>query len=226
MRLKGLPTAEAKEKFFDLFFTEYSKVSFGSTTKRDLECLILHCLREAGLVDDSSNRALANALGINETRLKAYLVDVRYKYRADDMAENVRKLIDELFAREGGKVSYEDGKYAFAIEDPVVKLDFEQAMKEVGYFADGSFNREIVRVKDYALIAFLFRWNRSDNTYEEFKTLLKKNRASERELLEILSQPKPWLERGKEIINTLGSVYDKVLLLRKLAVLALTGTFS
>jgi hypothetical protein len=226
MKLRGSPSVSAKEKFFDFFFAEYEKLSFGSMAKRDLECLILHCLREAGLVDDSSNRALANALGINESRLKSYLVDIRYKYRADDMAENVRRLIDGLFAREGSKVSYEDGKYAFAIEDPVVKLDFEQAMKEVGYFADGSFNREIVRVKDYALIAFLFRWNRSDNTYDEFKALMKKTRASERELLAILSQPKSWLERGKEIINTVGAVYDKVLLLRKLAVLALTGTFS
>jgi len=225
VRLGSAPDREAKERFFDLFFAEYGKLPFGSMAKRDLECLLLHCMRESGLVDDSSNRSLANALGINETRLKGYLVDTRYKYRADDMTENVRKLIDGIFAREGTKVVHEDGKYLFAIEDPVVKLDFEEAMKDVGYFADGSFNREVVRVKDYALIAFLFRWNRSDDTYDSFKALQKKASASERELLEILSREKTWLDRGKDLLEALGGAYDKVVLLRKLAALALTGTF-
>jgi hypothetical protein len=226
MRLRDGVAGPAKERFFDLFFAEYGKLPFGSMAKRDLECLVLHCMREAGLVDDASNRALANALGINESRLKGYLVDVRYKYRADDMAANVRKLIDGIFAREGTKVSHEDGKYAFAIEDPVVKLDFEQAMKEVGYFADGSFNREVVRVRDYALIAFLFRWNRTDDTYDSFKALQKKAAASERELLEILARPKTWLDRAKDLVAAAGGAYDKVALLRKLAILALTGTFA
>jgi len=226
MRLRDGPSGSAKERFFDLFFAEYCKVPFGTIGKRDLECLLLHCLREAGLVDDSNNRALANSLGINESRLKGYLVDIRYKYRSDDMAANVRRLIEEIFAREGTKVSHEDGKYAFAIEDPVVKLDFEQAMKEVGYFADGSFNREVVRVRDYALVAFLFRYNRTDDTYDSFKSLQKKAQASEREMLEILSRPKTWLERGKDILDAVGGAYDKVALLRKLAMLALTGTFS
>ncbi len=226
MRLKGDPGREAKESFFDLFFAEYAKLSFGSMAKRDLECLLLHCMRESGLLDDSSNRALANALGLNETRLKGYLVDARYKFRADDMAENVRKLIDGIFAREGTKVVHEDGRYLFAIEDPVVKLDFEEAMKDVGYFADGSFNRELVRVKDYALLAFLFRWNRSDDTYDAFKALQKKASASEKELLDILAREKSWLERGKDLLEALGGAYDKVVLLRKLAALALTGTLA
>jgi hypothetical protein len=226
MRLRDGLAGPARERFFDLFFAEYCKVPFGTIGKRDLECLLLHCLREAGLVDDSSSRALANALGVNESRLKGYLVDIRYKYRADDMAANVRALIDGIFARELTKVSHEDGKYAFAIEDPVVKLDFEQAMKEVGYFADGSFNREVVRVRDYALIAFLFRYNRSDDTYDSFKALLKKAAAGEKELLEILSRPKTWLDRAKDLVEAAGSAYDKVALLRKLAILALTGAFA
>jgi hypothetical protein len=226
MRLRDGPPAPAKERFFDLFFAEYGKVPFGTIGKRDLECLILHCLREAGLVDDGSNRSLANALGINESRLKGYLVDIRYKYRSDDMTANVRALIDGIFAREGTKIAHEDGKYAFAIEDPVVKLDFEQAMKEVGYFSDGSFNREVVRVRDYALIAFLFRWNRSDDSYDSFKALQKKAASSEGELVEILSRPKTWLERAKDLLEAVGGAYDKVALLRKLAILALTGKIA
>jgi hypothetical protein len=60
-------------------------------TKRGMECLLIKLLYDHGLIDNRNNRAAANALGINETRFKSYLVDARYKYRPD-LAQSLKDL--------------------------------------------------------------------------------------------------------------------------------------
>ncbi len=221
------PVDDAKKiRFFDLVLAELVKVPFGTYTKKDLDCLLLHAFREAGIVDTKQVRSLANALGINEQRAKSLLLDIRYKYLPDTKGDNIRKIVADIFAAQTTKVVHENSSFVFAIEDPVLKVDFEQGMKDVGYYSDTSFNKEIVKVRDYALIAFLFRMNNNDGTFAQLQAMTKAAKADERDLLAKIQLQKSWLEIAKDLLSLAQRAYDKVSLLSKLARFFSTGTFS
>jgi hypothetical protein len=163
-----------KTAFFDDFFGELAKVPFGAMAKRDLDWFLLNLMLKHDVVKYESNRKLANALCVNETRLKGYLVDMRYKYGQDQQEANVRAIITDIFINGSTKVSYDDGYFVFSVEDPVKKLDFFQAMKDNGVHADTSFSDEIVKVTDYALLSFLLACDK-DSSHRKFKELVQKD---------------------------------------------------
>jgi hypothetical protein len=221
------PADDAKKiRFFDVVLAELAKVPFGTYTKKDLDCLLLHAFREAGIIDAGRLRGLANALGITEQRAKNLLLDIRYKYLPDTTGDNLQKIVADIFAARSTKVVHENGCYVFAIEDPVLKVDFEQGMKDVGYYSDTSFNKEIVKVRDYALIAFLFRMNNNDGTFAQLQAMTKAARADERDLMAKIQLQKTWLEIGRDLLSTAQHAYDKVSLLGKLAQFITTGKFA
>jgi hypothetical protein len=170
-----------KAEFFDDFFGELGKFPFGSMVKRDMECLLLNLMLKYGVVAYDSNRKLANALCVNETRLKGYLVDMRYKYGRDQQEANIRAIINDIFIKGSTKVSYEKNRFLFSVEDPVKKLDFFQAMKDNGFYADTSFSDEIVKVNDSALLSFLLAYDK-DERHNKFKELVQSNRDLAKEL--------------------------------------------
>jgi hypothetical protein len=175
-----------KTAFFDGLFAELVKVPFGAIGKRDMECLLLSLMKKHDIGTWTANRDAANALGINETRLKGYLIDMRYKFGDDEKDANVRAIIEDIFIAGHTKVLYEQEKrqFVFAVEDPVRQQDFFQAMKDKGFYSDTSFNREIVKVKDAALLAFLLDYD-NDKTHAKFKALVKENSDLVSELGEI-----------------------------------------
>jgi len=224
MKMKhGIADAK-KSAFFDSLFAELEKVPFGTLGKRDIECLLLGLMIDHDLVDASSNRKLANALCVNEQKLKAYLVDIRYKYHEDRKSENIREIIRVIFANAETKLVHEKNSFVFAIENPVLKIDFEQAMKDVGYYTDSSFNKEIVKVRDHALLAFLFRYNSSDDTYDMFSSLLGGTDSQSGDLLRVIHSRKPWIERGRDMMALVSEGMSAIALVKKVALLLLTGT--
>jgi hypothetical protein len=191
---------EIKAAFFDGFFTEFCKVPFGSMTKRDMECLLLKLLYDHALINSASNRQAANALGINETRLKGYLVDTRYKYRPDVLAENIEKIIGCLHDGKKLAVNLEkDGFLSFVLEDPVLRLDLAQALKDIGHYADTSFNSELVKVKNYALLALLLKHRGEDKAL--YKAIAEQAGENKNALSAYLRKQTTWLERGKGIFE-------------------------
>jgi hypothetical protein len=158
-------SAADKAAFFDGFFAEFCKVPFGSMGKRDMECLLIKMLYDRSLIETAANRQAANALGINETRLKGYLADARYKYRADSLEANITRILAMLAGENGERLALndeKDGTFTFVLEDPVLRLDLSQALKALGHYTDGSFNSELVRIKNYALLALLLKYGKAD----------------------------------------------------------------
>ncbi|GHV54878.1 hypothetical protein AGMMS49579_16330 [Spirochaetia bacterium] len=205
------------------FFDTFCKVPFGSLSKRDIECLILKLLIEHKMVNTGSNRLMADALGINETRLKGYLVDAWYKFGTDQKDENVESIIKDVFINKSTKILHDNGQYLFVVEDPIKKLDFEQKMKDIGFYSDTSFNREIVKVKDTALLAFLFELDK-DKKHEKFKTLITQNKSIEKEALDIYNSTKSiqekcekYLKIALKIVGAAGDAIPAVALLKNIA---------
>ncbi|MDR2796294.1 MAG: hypothetical protein LBB47_06265 [Spirochaetaceae bacterium] len=201
MKLTGKTiSGETKAAFFDGFFAEFAKVPFGSMSKRDTECLLIKLLYDHALIDSRNNRAAADALGINETRLKGYLVDARYKYRpGGGLDQNIDKIIDRL--RDGETLVHpgENGFVSFVLEDPVLRLDLAQSLKDMGHYADSGFNSELVKVKDYALLALLLRRRGTDHTL--YKAIADRAGENRKALSDCLKENTSWLEKGKTVLK-------------------------
>jgi hypothetical protein len=198
-------SAADKAAFFDGFFAEFCKVPFGSMGKRDLECLLIKLLYDRRLIETAANRQAANALGINETRLKGYLVDARYKYRADSLGTSVNRILAMLAGENGERLvlnDEKDGTFSFVLEDPVLRLDLSQALKDVGYYADGSFNTEVVRVKNYALLALLLQWRQADERL--YKAIAERAGEHEKDLRAYIRKnttPLEWAKKAFEYVK-------------------------
>jgi len=225
--MKFPPVSSTKKAaFYDTLTAELAKVPFGTYTKKDLECLLLHALFEAQVLTTRRSRDLANLLELNEPRLKGLLLDIRYKFQSDSLKENLDRVVAEILHASPPKVVHENGAFVFAIEDPVLKVDFEQGMKDVGYYSDSSFNKEIVKVRDYALVAFLFRRNNDDHTFADLQRMVAAATANERDLLAKIQQKKTWLEIGRDVVGLAQDSYGKVEVLVKLARFFSTGAFT
>jgi len=213
----------AKTEFFDSFFGEYCKVPFGTFGKRDIECLLVHTFLKTGILDMKTNREMANNLGINEKKLKGYIVDARFKFGQDQLEKNIKTIIGYIFDNVGTKINHDGNQYIFALEDPVLRMDLGQAMKNIGYYTDTSFNDEIVKVKDYALIAFLFHYKAEGDAWEKIRELEKRAKADEMELLKTIASKKSWIEKGKELIDKTGEAFSALDVLKRVVKLLATG---
>lgn len=172
------------EDFFMDFFSEFKKFPFGSMPKRDLDCLIFHLLEKYNLAEGKTNREKAYNLNISETKLKSYIVDSNAKYGKRCQEESVSAIILKI---EGGtKVLLEGDCIVFFEENPVVKADFIQALKDEGFYTDTSFNKEIIKVRAASFLAFS----------------LSKKLLNTEKLLEILNSGKTEKEKIKEFENT------------------------
>jgi hypothetical protein len=171
--------------------------------KRDLDCLILNLMTQNTIIN-GNNRDMSNVLGINETKLKSYLVDGRYKYNSDEKEQNIQTIIDWI--KEGKiKPDYKNGLFSFVLEDPVLRLDFSQALKDIGSFEDASFNRELVKVQDYAFFAFLMKNRNTETKKGLFKEIADKTALPLKELEKNINENTPLLEKTKNLVMNIAN---------------------
>jgi hypothetical protein len=82
------------------------------------------------------------------------------------------------------------------LEDPVLRLDLYQALKDIGYYGDTSFNRELVKVRDYALLALLLKFNGNEKGI--YKEIAERAGEHEKELKKYTDANTTLLERCKK----------------------------
>jgi hypothetical protein len=192
----------AKALFFDSLFGELNKYPFGSMPKRDLDCLLLHLMRESGMISGAS-RNMANSLGINEQRLRGYILDGRYKYGEDKKAENIQIIIEGM--KTGNiRLGNENGTYTFMLDDPIQRDDFSQALKDIGSFGDISLNHDLVKVKDYALFAFLLANRREETQDGLYKALSDKTGIAIQDMKKNIRKNATILDKAKSIMQVIG----------------------
>lgn len=195
-KLSDIPVAK-KTAFFDDFFMEFSRMPFGSMAKRDLECYLLTLLDKHELIPTESNRAAANSLGINESRLKNYRLDGRYKYQKDNKDANVRQVLDMIIGETIRPESKGD-TVQFALENPVWRADLFQALKDLGYYADTGFNAELVKIRDYAFLALLVRYCGKEQ--ETFLKIIETAQADAKVVEQLLKTGKTLIKRSDLLI--------------------------
>ena len=212
MKITEHLSVEQKTAFFDVFFGEYAKYSFGGMPKRDLDTLIFHALIESKILsEEMKNRAIANLLSISETKAKAFLLERSYKFLSDKREENACKILERIASGDTNIVRL-DGMIVFVVENPVARADLEYILKEeLGYFIDSSFNKEIVKINEAAFLAFVLKFYSGKS--EEFRAKLLSEFSGQKEITALLDADKNWMEKAQEFVKkgeTVTSVFELV----------------
>lgn len=195
MELNKADNGKSLECFSRDLFEELQKHPFGSMPKRDLDCLLFFLFEKHGLLKGKTNREKAQNLQINETRLKSYILDANAKYGTDKKTENLAKLLKKM--GDDTKVAIDGDYLVFLEEDPVVKADFVQSLKDEGFYTDSSFNNELIKVKLSSFLCFAKNKNLLNN-----KKLLDIVKSDEKSTKLI----KKFIDENKSVKEIIGDV--------------------
>lgn len=197
MKVKKIDDSE-KVQFYDDFIAQLEKYSFGSLQKRDLDCLLFHLFDKYKVIEGETNRDKSYNLGINLTRLNSYITDSNVKFASKSKAEDsVLKILEKL--KNQKNVTFEDGVFIFSEENPVLRNDFTQAMKDKGFYTDTSHNKEIIKVKAVALLEFII----DGKDFSIVKDLIEKSDLNNEKLKNYLINQKDFRTLGKEFLSIL-----------------------
>ena len=147
--IKNLPADEA-QKVLKHFMTVYFDKGFGVMNKTEIETLLYHVLKTNGLLtercfDDSF------ALKIPEAKARKLIYESQIKYserKPDEHYAYLRKSIGECL--EHAFISKNKKEIRFAIEDKYIRVALNAKLREMHYFADTSFNSDIVSLDQEA----------------------------------------------------------------------------
>ncbi len=144
--------AHDKEKFTEEFLEQYALRGFGSMNKTDFEILIFNLLRKYGSLEGKSNHQISRELQIPETKVRrlAYECDLKYSQITE---QNITQEFFKIVAK--SKFRGDLNKVEFVIESKFIRTSIGAQLKELGHYADSSFNSEIVRIHVESFIDLL-----------------------------------------------------------------------
>jgi hypothetical protein len=125
------------------FLRMYLDRGLGSMSKRDIDILVLHLLEEHAALDMKSNHELSIAFRLTASRVRGLRYESKLRYPSEEKKFLERQLLFVL-----AKAQYEvDGKrVVFIVEDSFIRIALQAHLKQIGAFADTSFNTELVKV--------------------------------------------------------------------------------
>ena len=149
--IKDLPEKEAKKILID-FIDIYLNKGFGVMNKTEIETLLYHVLKKHQLLsgkcfDDSFK------LQIPESKARKLIYESQVKYETktkDDLDLYLRKSIGNCLA--SAKLVKNNKEIKFAIEDKYLRVALNAKLRENNFFADTSFNKDIVSLDSESFI--------------------------------------------------------------------------
>ncbi len=131
-------------EFANTFIEHFGRKGFGSMNKNDFEVLIFFLLQEYGSLSDlKDNYSVSRVLKIPETKVRrlAYEADLHYRdFKKRDITEHFFEVVNNSTFR------LDSNKVEFVIESRFLRSSVSAQLKNLGHYADGSFNSEIVRI--------------------------------------------------------------------------------
>ena len=136
--LSKLSDAE-KINFSEEFLTRFLSPGFGTMPKREIEILIFHLLlHKTDAFTGLSNYDVSNELKISESKVKSFKIEASLKYQQKVHQDALMEIARLFFEYNKTKPALEGDNVVFALEDPVLKREFEHAVKGLGYYLDHS----------------------------------------------------------------------------------------
>jgi len=197
--LNALSDSE-KITFADEFLSRFLAYGFGTLPKREIEILIFHILyHRTQLFRDQSNYEIANELKISESKIKSFKAESSLKYQQKNHQEALKEIAQLFFETNESKTDFEGDTIQFSLEDPVLKREFEHAVKELGYFVDYSFNREIVKMRASVFLEIIIK--NFDNNEEKLKEVIKSQYKDEKKYQSLINQQYSLNERVESLLD-------------------------
>ncbi len=132
-----------KEQFAQEFIEQYATRGFGSMNKNDFEVLVFNLLRKYGDLTDKTNFEMSLDLQIPETKVRrlAYESDLKYGHMTE---ADIKAAFFAIVAQ--SKLRGDLSKIEFVIENKFIRSSIGAQLKQLGHYADSSFNSEIIRI--------------------------------------------------------------------------------
>lgn len=148
-KIRGLEPDKAKKVLTEILDVYLDK-GFGVMNKTEIETLLYHVLRKNKLLtgkcfDDSF------ALQITEAKARKLIYESQIKYGERDknaLLRHLRVSVGECLTR--AYFSNNNKTIKFAIEDKYLRIALNAYLREHDYFADTSFNTDIVSIDENA----------------------------------------------------------------------------
>ncbi|WP_157473647.1 hypothetical protein [Lentisphaera araneosa] len=122
-------------------------------TKKDTELLIFSCLQEAFPDSDvMTNYEWAQTLRLTPAKIKTMRLDAHLKFGhlfkdEQDFSSHFLNIqnVDLKGIKTGSEII--DVTVSFVVEDPVIQMELEQKLKDIGTYLDFHRNREVVKIR-------------------------------------------------------------------------------
>lgn len=148
-KIRNLDQNTAKELLTD-FMNVYLDKGFGVMNKTEIETLLYHVLKKHNLLTGKCfNDSLS--LQIPEAKARKLIYEAQVKYAnmdQDALTAYLRKSVGECLTRAFLSKTGKDIK--FAIEDKYLRVALNAKLRENNYFADTSFNKDIISLDEEA----------------------------------------------------------------------------
>lgn len=148
----GNVTVDDPVHFASEFLAGFLQRGLGSASKKDVDLLVVNLLINQGPLATKPLHEVSLLLQVPETRLATLIYEAKLRFAVVQADELKSAVLARLAA---ASFDYDHGWVMFEIEDRMIRQAFAAEMKQIGHFADGSFSREVVRVKQESFQALL-----------------------------------------------------------------------
>ena len=182
-KIKKLNDNDARNILVDIMSVYFDK-GFGLMNKTEIETLFYHVLKEHRLLEGKCYQD-SFVLKIPEAKARKLLYESQVKYGTndtDEMLQYLRKAVGSYL--KNAYFSKNNNEIRFAIEDKYTRIALLAKLRDNNFFADTSFNRDIISLDEEALtklVLLLVPNTEKNEVLERINTLTteKKNTFSE-----------------------------------------------
>lgn len=147
-------TRDEKEQLASGLLELYRASGFGSASKREIDLLVFHHITQAREHKGKTNYQLSTELKIPESRIKTFRLTSALKYQTINSKTILGNIIFRL-SKSQQFSAIEKGKVEISLEDPIEKRELENFLKSKGYFAEYTFNAEVLRIAPIRLFELI-----------------------------------------------------------------------
>ncbi|QNF18899.1 hypothetical protein [Aeromonas hydrophila] len=151
---------ENKIKFLDFFLERYLERGFGTLSKSEIDMLIMHLIMTHSDLKYKQNHAISLDLKLSESRVKNLIHKANLQFIEDHEGYVKAEFLALLHK---SKLETSKSKVVIIIENAFVKQGIQGRLKELGHFADNSFNAELVHISINSFVDLLHSFYSSDD---------------------------------------------------------------
>jgi len=189
------------------FLKWYIEDGFGSRPKKEIDIRLFNLMYLTHF-KNNNNYSIAKNLKITEQKVKSLIIESEAKFQSISQTEALEFVFNKIKTQQSNIELDKNGDLLLNIENPKIKSEFSYAAKKVGYFADYSFNDEILKFKPHVFISILLNMN------EDLKNIIldkiKENLKEQDSKGKIMDKTLPF---NKRIENAISQNKEKIGLL-------------